>query len=56
MEYQKIMNFLDNTRIQPTKFRSRNWDEIFFLVIAIQKCLLKELGQLETLQLQRQQQ
>ena len=28
MEYQKIRNFLDNTRNQPTKFMSKNWVEI----------------------------
>ena len=28
MEYQKIMNFLDNTPNQPTKFKSKNWVEI----------------------------
>ena len=28
MEYQKIINFLDNIPNQPTKFRTRNQDEI----------------------------
>ena len=28
MEYQKIMNFLDNTPNQPTKFKSKNWVQI----------------------------
>ena len=28
MEYQKIINLLDNTPIQPTKFRTNNWVEI----------------------------
>ena len=28
MEYQKIMNLLDNTPNQPTKFRTKNWIEI----------------------------
>ena len=28
MEYQKIMNFLDNTPNHPTKFRTKNWFEI----------------------------
>ena len=28
MEYQKIMNFLDNTLNQPTKFRTKNCVEI----------------------------
>ena len=28
MEYQKIMNLLDNTSSQPSKFRRRNWVEI----------------------------
>ena len=25
MEYRKIINLLDNTPIQPTKFRTKNW-------------------------------
>ena len=28
MEYQKIINSLDNTTNQPSKFRTRNWVEI----------------------------
>ena len=28
MEYQKIINFLDNTTNQPSKFRTRNWFEM----------------------------
>ena len=28
MEYQKIMNLLDNTPNQPTKFKTKNWVEI----------------------------
>ena len=28
MEYQKIMNLLDNTRNQPSKFKTKNWVEI----------------------------
>ena len=28
MEYQKIINLLDNTRNQPTKFRTKSWVEI----------------------------
>ena len=28
MEYQKIINFLDNTSNQPSKFRRKNWFEI----------------------------
>ena len=28
MEYQKIINLLDNTPNQPTKFRTNNWIEI----------------------------
>ena len=27
MEYQKIANLLDNTSIQPSKFRTKNWVE-----------------------------
>ena len=28
MEYQKIINLLDNTPDQPTKFKTKNWVEI----------------------------
>ena len=28
MEYQKIINLLDSTQNQPTKFRTKNWVEI----------------------------
>ena len=28
MEYQKIINLLDNTLNQPTKFRTKNWVKI----------------------------
>ena len=28
MEHQKIINFLENTPNQPTKFRTKNWVEI----------------------------
>ena len=28
MEYQKIINLLDNTPSKPTKFRTKNWVEI----------------------------
>ena len=28
MEYQKIMNLLDNASNQPSKFRTKNWVEI----------------------------
>ena len=28
MKYQKIINLLDNTIIQPSKFRTKNWVEI----------------------------
>ena len=28
MEYQKIINLLDNTPNQPTKFRTKNWVEV----------------------------
>ena len=28
MEYQKIINLLDNTQNEPSKFRTRNWVEI----------------------------
>ena len=28
MEYQKMINLLDNTPVQPSKFRTKNWVEI----------------------------
>ena len=28
MEYQKIVNLIDDTSNQPSKFRTRNWVEI----------------------------
>ena len=28
MEYQKIINLLDNTSKEPSKFRTKNWAEI----------------------------
>ena len=28
MEYQKIINLLDNTPNQPSRFRTRNWAEV----------------------------
>ena len=28
MKYQKIINLLDDTTSQPSKFRTRNWVEI----------------------------
>ena len=28
MKYQKMINLLDNTQNQPTKFRTKNWVEI----------------------------
>ena len=28
MEYQKIINLLDNIQNQPSKFRTKNWIEI----------------------------
>ena len=28
IEYQKIINLLDNTSNQPSKFRTKNWVEI----------------------------
>ena len=28
MEYQKILNLLDNSPNQPSKFRTKNWAEI----------------------------
>ena len=28
MEYQKIINVLDNTPNQPSKFKNKNWVEI----------------------------
>ena len=28
MEYQKIVNLLDNASDQPSKFRTKNWIEV----------------------------
>ena len=28
MEYQKMINLLDDTTNQPSKFRTRNWAEL----------------------------
>lgn len=28
MEYRKIMTLLDNTTIQPSKFRTKDWVEV----------------------------
>ena len=28
MEYQKIINLLDNTPNQPSKFKTKNWAEV----------------------------
>ena len=28
MEYQKIINLLENTPYQPSKFRTKNWVEV----------------------------
>ena len=28
MEYQKVINLLDNTPNQPTKFRAKDWVEV----------------------------
>ena len=28
MEYQKIINMIDDTKNQPSKFRTRNWIQI----------------------------
>ena len=28
MEYQKIINLLDNTSNEPSKFRTKNWIEV----------------------------
>ena len=30
MEYQKIINLLDNTQNQPSKFRTKSWVEIYY--------------------------
>ena len=37
MEYQKIINLLDNTPNQPSRFRTKNWvetnDTIWWLIL-----------------------
>ena len=30
MKYQKIINLLDDTTNQPSKFRTRNWVELYY--------------------------
>ena len=37
MEYRKIINLLDNTPNQPTKFRTRNWVEIKCTTWSVQR-------------------
>ena len=45
MEYQKIINLLENTTNQLSKFRTKNWDEVMMnhveLVTLIVKLNLK---------------
>ena len=43
MEYQKIINLLDNTSNQPTKFRTKNWVEIMMGVEHITKIVMLNL-------------
>ena len=38
MEYQKIINLLDNTTNQPTKFRTKDWIEINYDSRGIYNC------------------
>ena len=33
MQYQKIINLLDNTPNQPTKFRTKHWIEIIMIYV-----------------------
>ena len=35
MEYQKIINFLDNTLSQPTNFRTKIWVENITLIVKL---------------------
>ena len=55
MEYQKVINLLDNTPNQPTNFRTKNWDEInddahehitlvVKLLLKLQCCRIAELA------------
>ena len=41
MEYQKIINLLDNTPNQPSKFRTKKWVEINERIALIVKLNLK---------------
>ena len=41
MEYQKIINLLDNTPYQPTKFRIQNWIEIIMKHVKHIKLIVK---------------
>ena len=41
MEYQKIINLLDNTPYQPTKFRIKNWIEIIMKHVKHIKLIVK---------------
>ena len=41
MEYQKIINLLDNTPCQPTKFRIKNWIEIIMKHVKHIKLIVK---------------
>ena len=44
MEYQKIINLLDNTSNQPSKFRIKNW---FKMIIHVE-CLTVKLAMLKS--------
>ena len=46
MEYQKIINLLNNTTEQPSKFRTKNWIEVIDLSIGTYK--LKNRTELKT--------
>ena len=43
MEYQKIINLLENTPNQPSKFRTKNWVEVndAELIMLTAKLILK---------------
>ena len=51
MEYQKIINLLNNTTEQPSKFRTKNWIEVIDLSIGTYK--LKNRTELKTVMLKQ---
>ena len=42
MEYQRMINWLDDTTNQPYKFGTKNWVKIFFLFFFIRKIFIRK--------------